>query len=241
MSLIFSTLTSTATIDRKDIESGRPHHPDRVARGIHRVNNVATLSERQLAEWVFGNSILSSRFWEELQLPWPATVRFGVTEPFVSPRMRTAPGDIDVLVCDPDSPEWAVAFECKRVKVPAAGFDTHQVSKLRGLRKAGRQVRGLRDMGFSRTFLFVFMAVDGQERLDCNLASRGPTPVLVESLDQALQPPSIAEGIGFVVLELVQPTSRSLDGIGAMGIRVRHPAIAQHQPAELTAALRAFL
>ncbi len=81
MSLIFSTLTSTSTISRKDLESGNPRHPDRAAHWSHRVNNVATLSERQLAEWVFGNSMLTLRFWQELQLPWPATVRFGVTDP----------------------------------------------------------------------------------------------------------------------------------------------------------------
>ncbi len=141
---------------------------------------------------------------------------------------------------DPDTPECAVAFECKRVKLAAKGFDTEKVSKLGGLRKADRQVRGLRDMGFSRTFLLVFMAVDGQQRLDCNLASRGPTPAIVGSLDHALQELSIPEGIGIAVLELVQPTSRSFDGMGAMGLRVRQPAIAQSQPAELTAAMRAF-
>jgi hypothetical protein len=176
---------------------------------------------------------LAPRLWSNLDLPRPAEVRFSVGEPLTaSPRQK--PGDIDVLVCATHLPDQAVAFECKRVKIKPETFDTMQVGKLPGLTESVHQVRGLIEIGFSRCFLLVFIAVDGRERVQFNFAGRGPTAPLIRCIDDAIHASKIHEEAGVVVIELVQPTTEDFENAGGVGIRVLRSPCYRTQPPDLT-------
>lgn len=201
---------------------------------------VTQLNELKLSRWAFDEPVVAGRLWGYLNLPRPAAVRFNVMDPLITDRERK-PGDIDVLVCDPRHPDQAVAFECKRVKIKAETFETLQVAKLAGLAQSVHQIRGLREIGFSRCFLLIFVAVDGRERDHFNFAHRGPTPALVRCVDEVFRGLSMDAEVGVVSIELVQPTTRDFGLAGGAGIRVLRPACCRPQSSALTERVAAYL
>src|SRR5438270_304144 len=83
-------------------------------------NDWRCMQKQQLVEAKMMNFILASSDRDlilgELGFNSDSFVRSGVTRPIISDPSNK-PGDIDVLICDKDRPDQAVALQCKRIKV----------------------------------------------------------------------------------------------------------------------------
>lgn len=187
--------------------------------------------------WLFAESQGRRLLIPKLDLSPTSYSVFSVRDPVVRSG-DGPPGDIDVLVIDPDAPQHATAIECKRLKVRAGTFETLLPGKLQGLRKGVHQANGLLAMGFHRTFLAILVVTDGRERDAFNFAFRGLTPELVRAVDTFPDRERLEDAVGLVFIEITQPIDKDIALASDIGVRVlRHP-MGQQQPADLDDRLR---
>jgi len=165
---------------------------------------------------------------------------FRIDPSILAPRGR-GPGDIDVLVVDETRPQYAVAIEVKRVKMPAESYWTSQPNKLQELEKGCTQVGLLREIGFHRSCLLVVVVADGREQTTTSVAFRGPTPSLVKAVKETLSSLTFHPDVGVVVLEVTQPMDKNIDDAGAIAIWTHQEVSEIEQSPELTAAIVTYL
>jgi hypothetical protein len=189
---------------------GRAHSREAIQGGMAELDvgadsqrAVTALEESELAALLLGAPEPWRRwpvlYW--LGLSPGARAWFRLGPPFVDP--EGIPGDLDALLCDPATPERAVAFECKRVKVKPETFATGQPNKLQELAHGAAQANGLLRQGYHRVYLLVGVAVDGSERGGSWL-DRGLTTPLLQTIYGALPPVDLDARVGVLVSEMVQ-------------------------------------
>jgi hypothetical protein len=75
--------------------------------------------------------------------------------------------DVDVLLCDPERPHEAAAFEIKRIKFGLSAFRADRSvvpNKLRAVEKAIAQANRVAQVGFWKEFLYIIVVVDSRGR-----------------------------------------------------------------------------
>lgn len=203
------------------------------------MGSITDLTERELQEYLFSCLPVRHLFYGELDLPrGDPLLRLKTDEYFPG---RGGPGDVDVLVADPNAPEWAVGMECKKVKVKPESFETKQITGLNRASKAVQQTRKLVRLGFSRCYALFFVAIDGRQRARFNFAHRGLTGGLLRRFDAVVRADLFPNEVGVVVLEITQPVEKPLTYAGAAGCRVLRQARPQEQSFGTTAAVRRAL
>ena len=201
--------------------------------------SVTGIAEDALCRWFFLD-LAARPLLEELRVSSGSRVLFSSPTTSAFPDAR-GPGDIDVLIADPQYPEASLAIEVKRVKIQAATFHTGMPGKLQDLQRGVQQANLLADLGFHRTFLVVAVVVDGREREQLNFASRGPTFDLVEAIDNFPGRARLAPHVGLAFVEIVQPVDKPITDAGGIGVRVVRHSTAVQQPLSVTAAITRLL
>jgi hypothetical protein len=170
-----------------------------------------------------------------------------VQEPFTGTGRK--PGDIDVLIVDPQLPQESVAIECKRVKIRVIAEGAHHVNLFEHVLEGVHQANALREFGFFQTYLCVIAVVDASAQQEWNIPNRGLDPAAThhygehKTLARFIAFPGREElhkEIGILLLEVIQPTGGSITELPSLGICVHHPATPQTQRSCLTNKLAAY-
>jgi hypothetical protein len=212
---------------------------------LFRQPSVAAYAEDTLAHFAFsGDHLVRMIVRGQLHLPHQVQTRFRVARTAMT-EIPGLPGDVDVLLCDPDRPSEAVAIECKVLKVKPEDFAYDSSVMVRGLPELTRgaeQANGLSALGFHRTYLLVLLAIDGSERIWENFIGRGLTPVQLHVIRQTVEAlmPELNEAVGFARFEAVQTTGREIHLSGGIGLLVSRQPTAQAQPIELSERVGAY-
>lgn len=194
---------------------------------------VTDVYEDKLTRWLFTALASSNLLASELDLSSGMQLTFMADTQTLAPTAR-GPGDIDVLAVNARCPEYAVAIEVKRVKMPSDSYLTSQPNKVQELRKGCVQVGLLREIGFHRSYLLVAVVADGREQAELGFAFRGPTPALVRAVKEKLRSLDFHPDVGVVVVEVTQPINKDIHDAGAIGIWTHQRASAIQQNSELT-------
>lgn len=203
------------------------------------MGQVTALTERQRIEFLLGDWL----FWGSTlypQLHLSRATRFGMLVDLSVFTGQREQGDVDILFCDPDRPNEAVAVECKSLTITRECFAHGDVYRLHNLGNAVPQAAKLLKLGFSRTYLLALVAVDASGQTEYNLPNRGPTPEHYRTISDALLRAEVDERVGVLCLFTTQLTERDIIFTGGMSPWLWREAKAQVQPAELTARVRAY-
>jgi hypothetical protein len=206
-----------------------------VPSGIPDIRTVEVITDQQEAavvEWLFGTSPAKGLIRSELELSedvpfWPA-VAGSVTDP------QRAPGDVDALLCEKDSPHTATAVEAKCVKVIAEADGQDHVNRLGKLPKAVQQANGLREMGFHRSSLAVLCLVNAQERLEPNTVLREMSPKTLSRVYDFPCRDDLLSDVGFLIVEIAQPTAKGFNQRANINVCRVQAAKQLEQPIHLT-------
>lgn len=166
--------------------------------------------------------------------------RLEVRRPVIE-NVNRKPGDVDWLCVAPTKPHLAVAVECKRVKVRAAGLDDDHENKIRDLGRGVPQANGLADMGFHRSFLMIIILADGRARRELGQMFRGPTTQTFTRIYVFPERERLNDDVGIIFVEVVQPTGRSIGEMAYVGVCVERPARPRDQSVRLTERVREAL
>lgn len=198
-------------------------------------SSVTEITEDVLCRWLFLEPAARPLL-EELRVLPGSRVWFSVPTTSVLSEAR-GPGDIDVLIGNPQYPESALAIEVKRVKVESATFHTGTPGKLQGLKHGVQQANLLAKVGFHRTFLLVAVVIDGRERVELNFASRGLTSELAKAIGEFPRRAALAAHVGLAFVEITQPVDRPITDAGGIGVRVAQQPTGIAQSPALTAGI----
>jgi len=207
---------------------------------------VTTSPEAALVAWLVRDRDGKRLLCEALKRDSPL-FRPLVTTPFLKPGDK--PGDIDLFVCEQDHPDQAAVIEWKRVKVTTLDARTNAVNKLDNLADGVRQANQLLPHGFFQTYLGIIIAVDAASQRHYNVPNRGVAPNTTHygnapTFGRLFDFPDrdrLHRHIGIIFLELVQPTSRSIDDLVNISICVHYPATPQRQRNEVTNRVAEYL
>jgi hypothetical protein len=114
-------------------------------------------------------------------------------------------GDIDILLCEPNSADRPTVVQVKRVKIGPNTFATGKPNKLSEFSKAVEQTNLLAKIGFWQVYLFMFVVVDSRAHNEGKISYAGLTPELSEKMRAFFSVSGLDPGAGLVVFELVQP------------------------------------
>jgi hypothetical protein len=203
--------------------------------------SITEKQERDLVNELFAWHHFRALLFKELNIRVDSLCRTHVVSPIIdNPQVK--PGDIDVLICEPGKPNESVALECKRVKVTAVSTLDDDVHKINDIKDGASQTKAMRRMGFHRTYLAVLIQVDGRNRKDVNTLFRGLNSSATydgeqKTLNRIYEFPQRSifhEDVGFVFVEVIQPTGKSFTKTGGICLRIEKDAKRLEQPDNLT-------
>lgn len=143
-------------------------------------------------------------------------------------------GDIDILLVAPGRPEFATAIQVKRIKVTAKTFASGKPNKLEALEELKRQTNLLVELGFAQVFCFAVVVVDSRIQNRGAYRFDGLTPELRRTIEESLSTAGLAERVGLVHYEIVQPIDDVPLSTGTFsGKALRMPTVAA-QPQSVT-------
>jgi len=200
------------------------------------LEHISSRPEQWLVNWLVSDGGAKQLLCSLLQRSPTAFIRTTVQRPFY----LANEGDIDLLICDPDSPHETAVIECKRVKVRVQDEGNDSINRLEAVGEAVKQARKLYEkFGFFQTYLAVVSAVDGANRKRVSIPCRGVTHDSVPNRDTStttfrsiLQFPrreELPSDIGIIFIELVQSSGRAFQDQGIVRICVHHKAAPRSQ------------
>lgn len=204
--------------------------------------SITDKNERELVDQLFTQYEFRALLFPELGLRPDSFYRTHVTTPLIDDPQEK-PGDIDVLICERERPDEAVALECKRVKVVAVSAVDDDLNKVHDIKDGAAQTKAMATrMRFHRTFLAILVQVDGRNRRDFNTLMRGLNPratfdgeqTTLKRIYEFPQSGMFHEDVGFVFIEVIQPTGKSFEDNGGICLRVHKNAKRLAQPDNLT-------
>lgn len=170
-----------------------------------------------------------------------------VVQPFYCPGER----DLDLILCDPQSQNEAVAIECKLVKVEIVNPESDDMNKLNDAAKGVRQANGLYGrFAFHRTYLAIITAVEASQQVEWNVPTRGlrsdSSPDYGDSrtFKRIVEFPGredLRPEIGIIFVEIVQPSGISIDKRATVRACVDYPAQPRPQADAVTNRITALI
>jgi hypothetical protein len=143
-------------------------------------------------------------------------------------------GDVDVLMCNLNHPERAVAVEVKRVKYGMSQLRKGTPSKLGELKKAVEQTNRLAMVGFWKVYLYVITVVDSREQNQGHRSYAGLSNDLKQKLDSAISLKGLNERAGVFTIDFTQSMDNSPLTIDSFGGHLRCQASDAPQSEEMT-------
>lgn len=196
--------------------------------------------EEDVIKWLM-NSPAKNLLLDELSVDEDSFIAWSVTRPIIE-NTQEKPGDIDILICEAQSPEHAIAFQCKPVSVVAFDQDEDDVNKIPDIKEAVLQANKQRDkLGFYKNYLVIIIKAYGRKRTGSNVLFRGPTPETLKRIYEFPQRESLHDDVGIVFIEIVQPTGKSFNKMVQVGVCLDKEAAVLNQTANLTNRVREYM
>lgn len=148
------------------------------------------------------------------------------------------PGDVDLLIIPHGRCEQAVAIECKRAKVTISDDGSEKVNKIRDIEKGLWQSRDLRNKGFYRTYLLVFIVTDGRSHRTPNTVFREGDGIKVKEIFQYSKHEELHADVGIIYFRITQPSNEHINVRGNIGICCDKPAVEIEQSPKMTERIR---
>lgn len=203
-------------------------------------DDVTNEGEERIIRWIMASSGRKLLL-QELGVGLDAFVAFSVRQPVV-PVGHFKPGDIDLLICDDNRADQAIAIQCKRVKVKALSQGQDNYNKVSditgGVKQANLQRRNL---GFHRNYLMIITETYGQQRSSNNTLFRGPNQQTFSAIYQFPQRESLHPDVGVVFVMVSQPTGKSFKSMSVIGVCLDQEAARLDQTDHLTNRIAEFI
>lgn len=194
--------------------------------------SIADMSEDEVVERLLSDPLWPYEMFQLHGVPHGSSWRTRVS-------LSTAPGqfrgDVDVLLCRPDRPAEAVAYEVKRIKFGLSALRPGgKPNKLHEFKKAVEQANRLAQVGFSQVYLHIIVVVDSREQNDGRVTFRGLSSQLKSLVNSVISLHGLDKRVGLCDLEFTQPMDHPPFSVGTHGLHLRRLATATAQPPELT-------
>ena len=143
----------------------------------------------------------------KLQLSPNVLFDFSVRKPVVENLHHS---DIDLILCEPEFPEFSIGIQCKRVKIESLNEKQDNINKLPDIKKAVVQVNKQREnLGFYRNYLLIVGQIFGRKFTNENTLFRKARPETQQRIYEFPQRESLHEDVGIIFIEIIQPTGKS--------------------------------
>lgn len=118
--------------------------------------------------------------------------------------------DVDLILCEPELPQYSVGIQCKRVKIESLNEKQDEVNKLPDVKKAVVQANKQREnLGFHRNYLLIISQIFGRKFTNENAIFRKGRPETRQRIYEFPQRESLHEDVGIIFVEIGQPTGKS--------------------------------
>ena len=195
--------------------------------------------ERRLVESLLSDRLTRRLVFRALSLPDETLWAACVVEPFTTHASK--PGDVDVLLASPVSPQHAVAGEAKWVKVRRGTDGTQRMNKLVGAADSADQVAGLVTLGFSRTFLVLMAVVDDRSDVDSNFLFRGTSVASLRRIVEFSDAVALDPAAGILYIEVSQPVAKNVKHSAMVCAGILRPARYREQSVDVTSMVRSYI
>ncbi|GIK70140.1 MAG: hypothetical protein BroJett020_14350 [Bacteroidota bacterium] len=189
--------------------------------------------EKQMVNWLFNYSRANHLLYDEINIPYSYQHHLEVQQPIID-NPRKKPGDIDVLLRNPGSPQYSIAIECKRVKGRVLEDGQEKVNKIEGLWSGIQQANALRELGFYKTYLMIFVVMDGRFRKDTSQIFRRISSEKLASVYDFEGFGELHENVGIIICQIAQTSGKSVYETGTVALREHKKARQQEQFLELS-------
>ena len=199
-------------------------------------DSIADMSEHKLVERVLADPIWPYEFFELYGMPRRMQNKRRVS-------LDAAPGDckgdVDALLCAPERPEQAVAYEIKRIKfgIPALR-PGGRPNKLHEYEKAAQQANLLARMGFWQVYLYVVVVVDAREQNAGKNTFAGLSTELKSLVYTTVSTAPLDARVGLAIMEFTQTADAVPFTVGTHGLDLRRKSTPAIQRSELTEWIR---
>lgn len=149
--------------------------------------------------------------------------------------------EIDLLIIDPDTPEEAIVFECKQIKVEIKEDQTEKVNKVENLKELVGQVNDRIKRGFHKVYLTVLIVCDGRNKIANNIFFNHASSETRESIYTHPYLDKLDPKAGILFLEPNQPTEKDYNLLAGCAISEMRKPTPLKQPKELTEKLKELL
>jgi hypothetical protein len=201
--------------------------------------NDAVQKESMIVKWLVSQECFKSMLLNELDLPDCTKFYKNLTKPFITTPYNN-PGDLDILLINPDQPQNSIAIECKKVNVfKYSGQD--KINKINKVKKSVKQTKGLLEMGFYNVYLAVIIGTFGSKHTEANLLYRGIGEQKFQELYDFPDRENLDSRVGIMFVEVVQPTGNSLNQTGIISLCIDRFAEKQEQSKSITENVKSML
>lgn len=169
-------------------------------------DKVTAQGEESILKWLM-SSQTRHLLLNKLELSQNALFDFSVRKPVVDNPHHS---DIDLILCEPEFPEFSIGIQCKRVKIESLNEKQDDINKLPDIKKAVAQVNKQREnLGFHRNYLLIVGQVFGRKFTNENTLFRKARPETQQRIYEFPQRESLHEDVGIIFIEIIQPTGKS--------------------------------
>lgn len=193
--------------------------------------SIADIPEDKLVERLLSDPLWASDLFELASMPRGMVNRQRVL-------LDTAPGnfkgDIDALLCSPNHPEQAVAYQVKRVKFGIDQLRNRMPAKLHEYKKVAQQANLVAQMGFWQVYVYVVVVVDAREQNAGKNTYAGLSSELKSLISSAISTRPLDERVGLGTLDFTRPMDYPPFSVGSSGLHLCRLSKPVTQSKELT-------
>lgn len=194
-------------------------------------NSIADVPEDWLVERLLSDPLWSTEYFELAGMPRAMANRQRVL-------LNTAPGnfkgDVDALLCDPNHPEEAVAYQVKRIKFGINQLRNRAPSKLQEYKKVAQQANLLAQMGFWQVYAYVVVVVDAREQNSGKNTYAGLSYELRSLVASAISTNPLDGRVGLASLDFTQTMDYVPFTVGTHEFNLRRLSTPSTQSHDLT-------
>ncbi len=194
--------------------------------------SVTQMEEARIVKWLFTRdrtrNFLISEFTGD---PLNTNIFLQVTEPFT--KANEKPGDIDLLMIHSLFPQFAIACECKRVKIISTDGNA-KINNAEKIQKAVVQAKAYQSMGFCQTYLIIIIEDDGRQLTTPNLLLRQGKSTGINRIFSMPWEEGLHPDIGVAFIYVSQMSGTTVNKRGHIGICVDKRANLIEQPSQMT-------
>ncbi|MFL5766094.1 MAG: hypothetical protein ACJ77K_19270 [Bacteroidia bacterium] len=202
-------------------------------------NRIVTLTEHEIIKWVFENKFTQEYFIQQTTKLESVQYALEVQKPIIE--FGQKPGDVDILMWPKGQPNLAVAIECKRAKVSIAPDGKEKANRLSEITKGIRQAKQLRELGFHKSYLLIFILTDGQHKKKVNSFFRYSDAETIKEIYNIPWHEELHEDVGVIYVQITQPSGLSYDSMYGFGICMDKEAKELEQSLSITKKINKIL